>query len=270
MYEKMNSQSIQATMLIPLYGRTIAGRRFPGILRDTAAERIVDSVDFDFSGVASVYGTEYAALTCLVRAARMDECARVFLSTHPDGTVVNLGAGLDDTFSRVDNGAALWYNLDLPDAIAYREQFFAPTERCRNIAKSMFDYTWLDDIGTPEQALVLAAGLFFYFEESEIRRLVEKICEHFPACCLVFESCSRRGMKIANKLVRKTGITGAEMKCFVNNAAQVKGWSPKISSAACLPFFEGRYKDKRFSLLTRFLMWGADFLCKTKFVVVRW
>jgi O-methyltransferase involved in polyketide biosynthesis len=266
----MDTQSIQATMLIPLYGRAIAGRRFPGILRDTAAERITDSVDFDFSGVASVYGTEYAALTCLIRAARMDERARAFLAAHPDGTVINLGAGLDDTFSRVDNGAARWYNLDLPDAIAYRERFLAPTERCRNIAKSMFDYTWLDDVGAPKDVLVLAAGLFFYFEESGIRRLVGKICEHFPAGCLAFESCSRRGMEIANKMVRRTGNTGAEMKCFVNNAAKVKAWSPRISSAECLPFFGDRYKDRRFSPLTRFLMWGADFLCRTKFVVVRW
>jgi hypothetical protein len=49
-------------------------------------------------------------------------------------------------FSRADNGSVRWYNVDLPDAIAYREQFIAPTERERNIAKSMFDYSWLGEI----------------------------------------------------------------------------------------------------------------------------
>jgi O-methyltransferase involved in polyketide biosynthesis len=50
--------------------------------------------------------------------------ADVFLMSSnailPKGTVINLGAGLDDTFSRVDNGRVSWYNLDLPDASACR------------------------------------------------------------------------------------------------------------------------------------------------------
>jgi O-methyltransferase involved in polyketide biosynthesis len=259
-------------MLIPLYGRMIAGKRFPDILRDVAAERICESVSYDFSGISKTYGGEYASLTCLIRAARMDECARAFIAAHPDSAVVNLGAGLDDTFSRVDNGRVRWYNLDLTDAIAYRERFIKPSERCRNIAKSMFDYSWLDEVETPDGApiLILAAGLFFYFGHEEIRELFQQISGRFPCGELFFETCSRSGTKIANRMVKKTGNSGAEMKFWVNRAAEVKAWSPHIKEAACLPYFGERAKDKRLSRFTRLIMWGGDFLKRTKFVRVTW
>jgi O-methyltransferase involved in polyketide biosynthesis len=268
----MKEHTVQATMLIPLYGRAIAGKRFPDILCDSTAERIYESMDYDFSSISKSYGGEYASLTCLLRAARVDERAHAFIARHPNGAIINLGAGLDDTFSRVDNGRVHWYNIDLPDAIAYREQFITPAERERNIAKSMLDYSWLNEIETPVDAfvLVIAAGLFFYFDESEIRELVSKICEQFQHGELFFEACSRSGMKIANKMLKKTGNTGAKMKFWMNDAASIKAWSPKITQAISYPFFGDRYKDRRLAVFTRLIMWGADFLKRTKFVSVKW
>jgi O-methyltransferase involved in polyketide biosynthesis len=270
--ENLQQNTVQSTMLIPLYGRMIAGRRFPNILRDTTAERICESVEYDFSGISKTYGGEYASLTCLIRAARMDEYARAFIDAHPDGTVINLGSGLDDTFSRVDNGQIRWYNLDLPDAVAYREQYIPPTKRCKNIAKSMFDYAWLDEVDTPPDGCVLclAAGLFFYLEEAEIMGLFSKISGRFPHGELYFDSCSKSGMKIANKMVKRSGNIGAKMKFWTDSAAQVKAWSPRIREAECSAYFGDRHKDKRLSRFTRFIMWGADFLKRTKFVRVTW
>ncbi len=43
--------------------------------------------------------------------------------------VVNLGCGLDDTFSRVDNGQCRGYNLDMPDVIAVRNELLPAAER---------------------------------------------------------------------------------------------------------------------------------------------
>jgi O-methyltransferase involved in polyketide biosynthesis len=268
----MEEQSVQSTMLIPLYGRMIAGKRFPDILWDTTAERICESVNYDFSGISKTYGSEYASLTCLIRAARMDEYARAYIASYPCGVVINLGSGLDDTFTRIDNGHIRWYNLDLPDAAAYRERFIKPTQRCQNIAKSMFDFSWLDCVESPpgDSVLVLAAGLFFYFDETKIRELVAKLCESFPHGELFFDACSRRGVKIANKMVEKAGNSSAEMKFWVDKASSLKTWSPKIAQAVSYPFFSGRYKDKRLTAFTRLIMWGADFLKRTKFVSVKW
>jgi hypothetical protein len=60
------------------------------------------------------------------------------------------------------------------------------------------------------------------------------------------------------------------MKFWVDQADSVKAWSPKIEKVACFPFFEKLRQDKSISRFTRFIMWAADFLKRTKFVLVRW
>jgi O-methyltransferase involved in polyketide biosynthesis len=136
----------------------------------------------------------------------------------------------------------------------------------------MFDYTWLEEVNMPPDGsvCVLAAGLFFYFKERDLKELVSKLCEHFVHGELFFEACSRSGMKIANKMVKKTGNAGAEMRFWVDDAASLKAWSPRITQTVSYSFFGGRYKDKRLNKFTRFIMWGADFLKRTKFISVKW
>ena len=57
--------------------------------------------------------------------ARMfDRYVEDFLATHPRGTVVEIGCGLDTGFDRVDDGRVRWFDLDLPDAVALRWRFF--------------------------------------------------------------------------------------------------------------------------------------------------
>jgi hypothetical protein len=77
-------------------------------------------------------------------------------------------------------------------------------------------------------------------------------------------------MKIANKMVKKTGNAGAEMRFWVDNATSLKAWSSRITQTISYSFFGGRYKDKRLNKFTRLIMWGADFLKRTKFVSVKW
>jgi O-methyltransferase involved in polyketide biosynthesis len=168
----LQDQTVQATMLLPVYGRAKASRMFPDILRDDGAIRIVDNMDYDFTQIAKHYATEYGSLCCLLRAKRFDERCLAYIQKHPDGAVVNLGSGLDTTFDRVDNGSVRWYNLDLPDAMAFRQRFIPPKERCTDIAKSMFDYTWLDEIKTADSVFILAGGLFYYFEETGRRKAI--------------------------------------------------------------------------------------------------
>lgn len=270
--KKLASNSVQETMLIPLYGRAIAGQQFPDILRDPVAETIVQQVDYDFSGIGSMYGTEYAAISCLARAVHMDDKARAYLAKHPDGTIVYLGAGLDATFERVDNGRVHWYNLDLPDAMAYRERFIQPSERCRHIARSMFDYAWFDEIEPPPDGtiLVLAAGLFFYFSKSQLAELTDNLCRRFRHGELFFEAASRRGTQIANAMVRRSGNTGAPMSFWVDSAVELATWSPKITRVECRPYFGRLTRERRLRPFTRIVMSGGDILSMVKLVSIRW
>jgi O-methyltransferase involved in polyketide biosynthesis len=41
------------------------------------------------------------------------------VDAHPEGLVVNLGAGLDTRFYRLDNGTITWIDIDLPEVVAF-------------------------------------------------------------------------------------------------------------------------------------------------------
>ena len=46
---KIEKDSVQETLIIPLYGRWICSRRFPGLYQDAAAAILMEKVDYDFS-----------------------------------------------------------------------------------------------------------------------------------------------------------------------------------------------------------------------------
>jgi O-methyltransferase involved in polyketide biosynthesis len=268
---RLQEQTVQSTMLLAIYGRAKASRMFPDILRDSEAIRIVDSIEYDFTDIEKSYGTEYASLCCLLRAKRLDERCLAFMQKNPNGTVINLGAGLDTTFNRVDNGSVRWYNIDLPDSMAYRHQFISASKRCVDIPKSMLDYTWLSEIEAVDNSVfILAGGLFYYFEKTQVRELVCHIVEHFPKGEIFFDAQSKTAVGVSNRMVRKTGNRGSEMHFFVNNAQELKSWSPKINKVESVPFFGGLWKESRFKLSSRVNMWGLDKLKMGFLISIQW
>jgi O-methyltransferase involved in polyketide biosynthesis len=268
---KLQEQTVQSTMLLAIYGRAKASRMFPDILKDDEAIRIIDGMDYDFTQIYKHYGTEYGSLCCLVRAKRIDERCLAYIRTHPKGTVINLGSGLDTTLSRVNNGTVRWYNIDLPDAMAYRGGFIPAPECGSDIAKSMFDYSWLDDVEMSDGSVfIIAGGLFYYFEEQQLRELVSRIAEHFPTGEIFFDAQSKTAVRISNRMVRKTGNKGSEMYFYVNNLQKLKSWSPKIRVVETVPFFGAMRKEKRFKLSTRVNMWCLDKLKMGFLVGLKW
>ena len=115
---------VQETLFIPLAGRARETRRRRPILRDPKAVEILESVAFDRIKYSHIGGW-----TTVIRTACFDLWVRQFLAEHPDGTVVELGTGLNTRFERVDNGTVHWVDLDLPDTIALRRRFFTDTDR---------------------------------------------------------------------------------------------------------------------------------------------
>ncbi|MEL6716449.1 MAG: class I SAM-dependent methyltransferase, partial [Planctomycetota bacterium] len=127
----------QETLLIPLLGRAEETRR-NGLIDDPIAVRIVDRLDYDFSkwdGAPSLRGAT-------IRTRIYDAQVQRFLDAHPEGTVVEIGAGLNTRFERLDNGRAHWVELDLPDTMALRRQFFQDHERRTMVAASVLDTDW--------------------------------------------------------------------------------------------------------------------------------
>jgi O-methyltransferase involved in polyketide biosynthesis len=175
---------IAETLLIPLHARAVETRRPDPMLRDEKALAMMEQIDYDF-GRFKLASHDQA--TMMMRLREFDRFVRDFLDRHPAGSVVHIGCGLDTRFGRVDNGQVRWYELDLPEVIALRRQLIPESERCRYLACSVLDKSWLDAADTKPGSPVLfvAEAVFPYFEEVQVKSLFLTLMERLPGSELV-------------------------------------------------------------------------------------
>jgi len=257
-------------MLIPLWGRATASEKNPDILYDKEAIEIIASCEVDFTEIAKTF-REYGGISYIVRARKIDDTVRAFIQKHPRATIVNIGAGLDTTFSRVDNGTINWYNLDLPDAIAFRQTLITDTPRNNCIAKSFFDVSWFDDVifNKEDGILFISAGVFYYFQESQLKEMLRAMATCFPGGELFFDAESKFAVNISNRTVEKTGNKGAKMYFYVNNPKVLQSWSPNIKVVSSESYFKGIPVSKQWESGTRLMVRLVDLIKMLKFVHLR-
>lgn len=231
----VNLTGVPETMLWTLHNRAGEARRPDALLRDPECLRIYQSVDYDFERSFGKPDTSHP-----MRSHLFDEGLRPWLAAHPGGTVVELGAGLETQFPRVDDGRVLWQCVDVPEAIAVRERFLPPSERCRHIAKSALDLSWLDEVDARRGVFVSAQGLFMYFEVTEVRRLFLAMVDRLPGVELMFDTIPRWFSRKSLKGFGKTkhyqaprmpwGIGQDEV------APLLRSWSPRVRTVETQPY----------------------------------
>ena len=220
--------SVQATNFMPLWGRAKYSEDNPDLLQDPVAvdlmHQIQDEYKLDYFLIEKTHKkrVEYFGMIFLARARNLDDALKKYLSTHPDCTVVNLGVGLETNFFRCDNNRLRWYDIDLPDVIAFRKKYLVESDRYHYLAQSVLDFNWMDKIQfTREKGIfIIAGGLFMYFTKEEISNLISTMAEKFQSGELIFDHTSKMGIKIANKRTRKTGKTEMLFKSYTNNPKQ--------------------------------------------------
>jgi len=177
---------IPETLLIPLWAKAVETAHKNSIIKDNKAVEMVSNIDYDFSKFEKSWMTQVGVS---VRTMLFDNETRNFLKHNPDAVVINLGAGLDTRIERFKNDDFhCWYDLDVPESIELRSQFFSEGKRHKFIAKSMLDFSWMDDInfeGKP--VLIIAEGLFMYFREYELKPLFKKFVSQFNGAEILFE-----------------------------------------------------------------------------------
>lgn len=177
--------TVQETLLIPLYGRAVESRKPEAALRDPAAEAMVAAIDYDFArfdGGSNLIGT-------VLRTNLFDHWVRAFLAEHPDGTVVEIGTGLNTRYERVDNGRAHWFELDLPDVIELRRTFFADTPRRRMLATSVLDDGWTAaPLASGGPYFLAAEAVLTFLPEQDVRRAFDVLAGCFPGALLALDT----------------------------------------------------------------------------------
>ncbi len=211
MQYKIEKNTVQETLVIPLYGWKVCSERFPNLYRDETAIRLMNEISYDFSALAAGADSPMQQFGFLEVAMRQNDLAwevRDYLKNHPQAAVVNLGCGLDNTGRSCDNGSCKIYNLDLPDVIAVRNALLPAGDREENIACDINDTAWFDKIDASGGAVFFAAGVFYYFLTEQVKRLVQAMAGAFPGGRLVFDAACKKAVK----LMLRTWIRTAEIQ----------------------------------------------------------
>jgi O-methyltransferase involved in polyketide biosynthesis len=176
-------------------------------------------------------------LVVAIRTEILDREVKAFITKHPDTVIINLGCGLDTRFFRLDNGRIQWYDLDLPETITIKKQFFTETDRYKFIAKSVFDYSWINDIPRAnEPVLIIAEGLLMYFPEPKVKELSNALVAAFPGAEMLLEAVSplfvenskkpQTGKRFGIDVTFEWGSTsGKELERFNDRIRFVSEWN---------------------------------------------
>ena len=242
-------KGVSETLLIPLHYRVEASKSDSIDFKDEVAESFHNAIAYDWGKLDAAPSQSGAAAWRKTifeeRTAIFDEQVRCFLEKTPDGLVVNLGAGLDTRFHRLDNGRVEWIELDLPGVIAFRQKFPEPeSKRHRMIAASVLDDDWVAEIKRYARSRVLfvAEGLLPYFTEEEHRKIFTCLAENFPGQEMLFQTNAPSLIQgfVQYSALSKMG-SKVELQWGLEDSKQVSALNPKVEFVDEFSLLEEHY-----------------------------
>jgi len=256
---KIDLKGVHETLLLPLWGRAVETQKEKPLLIDHEAVKIINAIDYDFSPIANKLNP-LARMSWIARSIYFDQKINDYLKDHPNGTIINIGCGLDTTYERVHNGKAMWYELDFPEVIITRKSFIKESPTRKFLSYSVFDNAWYSQIGNKENVLIMIAGVIYYFEESDVMKLFDAFKREFKKSTVIFDYSSTKGIKIANKAVIEDGGMDktAYLKWGTDNIYEIEKWNVGIRVDETMKMFSDH--RKRFPLKKRIGMWISDTL----------
>ena len=221
---------VAETLMITLYARYIETQRADSLFQDPKAIEIAKNTDYDFEKYSKGWASQLAVV---IRVQEFDRIVKTFLETYPNAVVINLGCGLCTRFIRTDNGSVRWYEIDFPEVIEFRRKFFEENDRYQFIAKSILDFTWIDQIQcVPSQPLMIVMeGVSPYLSKAENQALISQIHDWLAPAEFIFDVLSRKSAK-NSKRHDTVSKTNAEFKSGIDSGREVETWGPGITLKA--------------------------------------
>lgn len=171
---------VQTTALIPLAIKASETQRKNPRICDFKAVKIIKTLNID----TRQYDKFMSHEGVVARTIMLDRQLKNIIKKEPNTVVVNVGAGFDNRFSRVDNGKILWFDLDLPDTMAARKKVFEKQDRVIMISGSALESDWCFEVNKALEKrnvkpVFIAEGLFMYLTVDQIRKFLEILKNNF-------------------------------------------------------------------------------------------
>ena len=275
MKHKIEKNTVQETLIVPLYSRKLCSELYPNVYRDETAVHLIDQIDYDFSEAEKNSRSLMQRFGSLEVAMRQNDLAFEvldYLKGHPNAAVVNLGCGLDSTGRACDNGNCKIYNLDFPDVITVRNDLLPVGEREENIPCDLNNTEWFRKIDASNGAVFFASGVFYYFLTEQVRALVRAMADAFPGGVLVFDAANRTAVKmIARTWLKSAKIEDVGAYFAVSDAKrEIGAWDSRLqvtSRGYMLGYNDLR--DQSVSGFFRFLARVGDGMMKMQIVKIK-
>ncbi|MBR0032898.1 MAG: class I SAM-dependent methyltransferase [Treponema sp.] len=184
----INLGDVETTALIPVAIKAAETLRKNPRVRDEIAVEMIKTLGIDTKPFDKFMSHEGV----IARTVMLDRMVKDFIEKNPSAVIVNMGAGFDNRFSRVDNGRVVWFDLDLPDSIELRKKVFSERARVSMLSGSVLEDGWCAAVKaeiakTNSKVLFLAEGLFMYFTLEEIKKLLSILRTNFQNGTLIAE-----------------------------------------------------------------------------------
>ena len=260
MNEKNLLNGVEDTLYIPLAARIYASEKFPEFFYDEKALSLKQYIPTDSIENNT---TEYFYMASVCRQQTIDRKIRGFLKENNRSNVVFLGAGLETAYNRIGNAESDFFQVDLPNVMDIRKKVLGNEDNEKLISGDMFTLDWIKEIDTSQPTMIVVSGVYQYFAESKIIDMIKKMKSRIAKGEVIFDATNSKGLELANKYVRKTGNTDAQMYFSVDNP---KDFADRTDTElmAVDGFFRDALKECRgLKLITRIYMYFADKLHRT-------
>lgn len=245
---KIEKNTVQETLIIPLYARKKCTEKFPELYSDRQAVKICEQIDYDFSELDRKYETtayEFGAMEGALRQMDMMWEINDYLTSHPGASIVCMGCGLDCDPRRCGDEKNKIYNLDFPDVMKIREELVGIDARETNIAGDINDLSWMDRIDAGGGVIFYAAGVVHYFAGEDIRQIVLAMKDKFPGGRFIFDTVGKFGLKMMFRVALKGhDINDVGGSFFLDKPVEeLSAWTDGIK-VSTRPYMLGYYDMK--------------------------
>jgi len=175
----------QESLFLTLGSRALDSRLPRPFLGDRMADDIITTIGYDLGKFPTLntkaLDQRSKVFDVAVRAKRIDEMVRRFLSRQPDAVVLDLGAGLDGRIFRVNPPATVtWYDVDFPEVVALRRRVLPGSANAHAIGADLTDPDWLHNVPSDRPAIIVADGVVQFLELKDFVSLLNRLTNHFP------------------------------------------------------------------------------------------
>ncbi len=228
----LNLSDVSETLWIPLFGKAIETKRKNGLIEDAFALEIAEKacrMEPSLNRWWTSLSRESQGLM-IWRNNAIDQYVSDYIAKHPDGVVVNLGAGLCTRFQRFNNQQIKWVEIDLPPVKDAWLNFNSETSDHFFWTDNIFQEEWLKKIKAirSENVLFIAEGLMMYFSKAQVKQIFENVNRHLGDSYFILEAYSKFALMRPHPDVWKTAARKFKNPWGIATGKDFESWLPSI------------------------------------------